>query len=115
MALEFENEIEIIEVMEAYLIASRPPEEIRDQLDINYKIENQSIIVFEIRPSWSNPFKKVESYVAKTTFVKKNNIWKIFWFRSDLKWHSYEPKPLVNNLKEFVNVIKEDKLACFWG
>ncbi len=33
MALAFENEIEIIEVMEGFLINSRPPEEIRDQLD----------------------------------------------------------------------------------
>jgi len=31
MALEFENEIEIIEVMEGYLINSRPPEEVRNQ------------------------------------------------------------------------------------
>jgi hypothetical protein len=46
MALAFENEIE----MERYLIDSRPPEEIRNQVDLNYKIEQQSIIVFEIRP-----------------------------------------------------------------
>jgi len=35
MALGFENEIEIIEVMEAYLMNVRPPEEIRNEVDIN--------------------------------------------------------------------------------
>jgi Protein of unknown function (DUF3024) len=115
MALEFENEIEIIEVMEGYLINSRPTEEIRNMVDINYKIENQSIIVFEIRPVFNKPNEKMESYIAKTTFLKKENIWKIFWFMSDMKWHVYKPKPKVNNLKEFVKIIEEDKNSCFWG
>jgi len=115
MALVFENEIEIIEVMEGYLMSSRPPEEIRDELDINYKIKDQSIIVFEIRPLWSNPKEKMESNIAKATFVKKENVWKIFWFMSDMKWHSYEPNSKVKSLKEFVKIIEEDKHGCFWG
>jgi hypothetical protein len=59
MPLAFENEIEIIEVMERYLIDSRPPEEIRNQVDLNYKIEQQSVIVFEIRPVWNNPIARI--------------------------------------------------------
>lgn len=115
MALEFENEIEIIEVMEGYLINSRPPEKIRDQVDINYKIENQSVIVFEIRPKWNDKSEKTEVNVAKATFIKTDNIWKIFWFMSDGKWHSYKPKSSVKLLKEFVKTIEEDKHNCFWG
>ncbi len=115
MALEFENEIEIIEVMEGYLINARPPEEIRDELDINYKIEGQNIVVFEIRPVWNNPNIKMECNIAKTTFVKNENTWKIFWFMSDMKWHGYKPTPKVNSLKEFVKIIEEDKHGCFWG
>jgi hypothetical protein len=115
MALTFENEIEIIEVMERYLIDSRPPEEIRNKVDINYKIEQQSIIIFEIRPVWNNPKEKTEYNIAKATFVKKDNTWKIFWFMSDMKWHNYKPNPKVENLKEFVKTIEEDKHGCFWG
>jgi len=115
MALEFENEIEIIEVMEGYLINSRPPEEVRNQVDINYKIENQSIIVFEIRPVWNNPDEKMEHNLAKATFVKTENKWKIYCFKSDMKWHIYKPTEKVNNLKEFVKIIKEDRYSCFRG
>ncbi len=115
MALVFENEIEIIEVMEGYLINSRPPEEIRNELDLNYKIEEQSIIVFEIRPNWTDPTEKIECNIAKATFVKKDNEWKVFWFMSDMKWHPYKPNPKVKNLKEFVKIIEEDKHGCFWG
>jgi Protein of unknown function (DUF3024) len=115
MALKFENEIEIIEVMEGYLINSRPPEHIRNEVDINYKIENQSVIVFEIHPKWNDKTELIEINVAKATFVKIENIWKIFWFMSDGKWHSYKPKSAVKFLKEFVKIIEEDKHNCFWG
>ena len=115
MALEFENEIEIIEVMEGFLVKSRPSEELRDKLDLSYKIIDQSIIVFEIRPIWNKPGEKMECSVAKTTFVKKEKIWKIFWFRSDMKWHSYKPTEKVNNLKEFVKIVEEDRHHSFWG
>lgn len=115
MALEFENEIEIIEVMEGYLINARPPKEIRNQLDINYRVEGQSIVVFEIRPFWNDPNKKTECNIVKTTFIKKENCWKIFWFRADMKWYGYKPKLKVNSLKEFIKIIEEDKHGCFWG
>lgn len=115
MALQFENQIEIIEIMESFLIEIRPSEDIKSKLDINYKVEDQSVILFEIRPDWKNPQEKREYNIAKATFVKKENQWKIFWFISDLKWHSYKPKEKVNSLKEFVKIVEEDKLGCFWG
>jgi len=115
MALQFENQIEIIEAMEGYLINSHPPEEVRNEVDLNYKIENQSIIVFEIRPLWNNPSEKMEYNFAKATFVKTENKWKIYWFKSDMKWHIYKPAEKVNNLKEFVKIIQEDKHRCFRG
>ncbi|MBC7641344.1 MAG: DUF3024 domain-containing protein [Flavobacterium sp.] len=115
MALQFENEIEIIEVMEGYLINARPPEEIRNEVDIAYKVENQSVIIFEIRPHWKNKSENIEVNVAKATFIKTEEIWKIFWYKSDDKWHNYDPKPKVKSLKQFVEVIREDKHNCFWG
>jgi hypothetical protein len=115
MALAFENEIEIIEVMEGFLINSRPPEEIRDQLDLSYKIENQSVIVFEIRPVWNNPTEKIECKIAKATYIQKDTTWAVFWFMSDMKWHGYKPNSKVKNLKEFIKIIEEDKHGCFWG
>ena len=35
----------------------------------------------------------MHSPVAKTTYVKIQDIWKIYWMRQDLKWQGYEPLP----------------------
>lgn len=101
--------------MEAFLERKRPPEHIRPKLDIGYEIEGQSIIIHEIRPFWNDASKIIYPEVAKPTFVKAKNHWKVFWLRADLKWHAYDPTPIVKTLQDFVKLVEEDPHACFWG
>lgn len=107
--------LDIIEVMEAFLERKRPPENIRPKLDLTYKIEGQSVIIKEVRPGWNNPSGIGEHGVAKATFIKAKNHWKVFWVRADLKWHAYDPKPTVETLKAFVELVEADAHHCFWG
>jgi spore coat polysaccharide biosynthesis protein SpsF (cytidylyltransferase family) len=84
-------------------------------LDLNYEIKDQSVILNEIRPAWNNPKEIRTSGYAKATFVKTNNIWKIFWKRADNKWHTYKPKPTVEELKDFLILVDQDEYCCFKG
>ena len=115
MSIDLLQTIDIIEIMENNLEAKRPPMAMRNKLDISYKIEDQGIVVFEIRPIFRRPNEWQECDVAKTTYVKSQNIWKLFWKRADLKWHSYTPQPKINTLHEFLEILEEDKMSCFWG
>jgi hypothetical protein len=115
MALNLDKTVDIIELMENYVARIRPPLHIRNKLDIGYKIENQSIILLEIRPSFRNPKELLESGYAKATYVKSENKWKVYWMRSNLKWTLYEPKPRVKGLKDFLKLVEEDKYHCFKG
>ncbi len=101
--------------VEKFLSAKRPPAYIRNELDFSYRIENQSVELFEIRPNWRNPEEKIEIPIAKATYVKKGKHWKIYWQRRDLKWHSYAPVPSVQFFEEFLSVVSEDANACFFG
>ena len=114
MAFTLPDTVDIIEIMENYIQKIRPPENIRHQLDINYKIDGQSIILFEIRPHFEIPDLILEPAYAKATYVKAEDIWKIYWMRGNLKWTLYEPKPRVKNLKEFIEIVEEDSGAVFW-
>jgi hypothetical protein len=102
-------------LLDEYIKSIRPPIDIREQLDIAYRIENQSIFIFEIRPEFQNPNSKIEIEVAKSTYIRTQNRWKIFWMRSDLKWHGYEPDLFVDSIEEVIEIIKSDDYACFWG
>ena len=93
----------------------RPPLHIRSQLDIGFRIAGHSIEIFEIRPAWNRPAEILEEPVAKATFVQTRDIWKVFWQRADLKWHSYAPVPTVGSIEKFLELVAADPHGCFWG
>lgn len=98
-----------------FMVKRRPPAHIRDQLDLGYRIEDQSVVIFEIRPQWNKPENRIEQPVAKTTYVKSKKHWKVFWQRADLKWHGYDPMPVVDSIEDFLDLVNEDTHACFFG
>lgn len=115
MALDIITTAETILALENFLARRRPPEHIRHQVDLDYKIENQSIILFEVRPHWQKQDEKIETPIAKATWVKTQQCWRIYWRRADLKWHSYQPAAEVQTIEELLKVIDEDAHGCFWG
>lgn len=98
-----------------YIERRRPAVEIRDRVDLAFRIERQSIIIFEIRPFFLDRNRKTESPIAKTTYIRKQNLWQVYWMKRDLKWHRYSVKPKVRTLEKFLELIDEDASGCFWG
>ena len=110
-----ELEIALVEIaMSPFMKKRRPPEKIRAKLDLAFRIEDQSVIIFSIRPTWRERNKTTEYPVAKATYVRNANHWKVFWMRANLKWFPYEPSP-VATVGEFLALVDEDKDQCFWG
>src|SRR5690606_6283219 len=107
--------IDIIETMENYMVKVKPEPGIRKQLDVNYEIKDQSVILNAIRPIWNKPNEILTLGYAKATYVKNKKVWKIFWKRADNKWHTYKPRPTVNELKDFLNLVDQDEFGCFKG
>ena len=98
-----------------FVESRRPPLEIRNEVDLKFRVTDKGVEIFEIRAKWDNAKEKLEIPVAKATYVKKTNLWKIYWKRADLKWHQYDPCPEVNQLEEFLSIVDEDEYCCFWG
>ena len=101
--------------IQKFMETRRPPPHVRQQLDFGYRIHNQSVELFEIRPEWRNPENTMEIPFAKATYVKKQKHWKIYWQCQDLKWHAYDPMPEVEYFEDFLAIVAEDEHACFFG
>ena len=99
----------------AYVEARRPPPHIRPELDIKYRIVDQSIELFEVRPACKHPDEIIEHPIAKATYVRSKKIWKVYWMRADLKWRRYEPQATVSTIEEFLGVLDQDPYGCFYG
>jgi hypothetical protein len=85
------------------------------ELSIEYRIEKHDIIIFELRPAWDQPSEMIETPAAKIKFIKLKNIWRLYWMRADLKWHSYQPLALSGSLNDLVKEVLADPYGCFWG
>ena len=112
------NEFEIKKIETAadqFLSRKRPPAHLRDQLDLGYKIQDQSIEIMEIRPDWLDNTIFRKYLVAKATYVKSKQHWREFWQRAVLKWHSYRPVPTAKSVEDFLQLVDEDASACFFG
>jgi len=99
----------------AFMKKRRPPPHIRKELDMGCRIEEQSIVVFEIRPEWRNPENTIEISVAKCTYVRTKGTWKVYWQRQDMKWHRYDLAPEVRSVEAFFDLVDRDENACFFG
>jgi hypothetical protein len=110
-----ENELAAVEKsLYAFLQRKRPPEHIRSKVDIGFKISGQSIELIEIRPRWDKPSVYEQHSFARTTFIRTQNIWKLFWLRANMKWHPYTPR-LFTSLDDVLTAIEQDEYGCFFG
>ncbi|HCY83841.1 MAG TPA: hypothetical protein DHV36_01770 [Desulfobacteraceae bacterium] len=115
MALS-EFEIKRMEKLVGSFVERRRPEvRLRGQVDLGFRVTGQSFEIYEIRPLWDDPSKIIETSLAKATWVKSRKIWKLFWMRSDLKWHVHTPCPTAASLEEALEVIERDAYGCFFG
>jgi hypothetical protein len=114
MAFTEDERKNVTNLMNVFIDTRRPPESVRDRVDLGYRIERQSIIIYELRRSFrGNEMEEIP--VAKTTYIQKDKKWKIYWMRADLKWHSYYPEPEVTDIEKFITIVDEDLDGCFWG
>jgi len=99
-----------------YVESLRPESlEIREQVDIGYSYDGKVVILFQIRLDWNDAKKKQHFDFAKIRYYKSRKEWNLYWMRANGKWEIYEPFPKSTYLDKIIEIIKEDKHACFFG
>lgn len=101
--------------MDDYIANHRPPEAIRNKLDLGWRLEAQSVYLFGIRPQWDNKSIIRQHDYAKATWVETKKQWNIYWLRANGKWNRYEPLEWTANLKRFLLEVEKDPHHCFKG
>ncbi|WP_188459091.1 DUF3024 domain-containing protein [Psychroflexus planctonicus] len=109
--------IDINEGIVKKFVASIRPEdpEIRKQIDIGYVYIDKVFKLYTVRPSHDNSGQKIYEGFAKISFNKTKIEWNLYWMRASGHWELYQPFPTSTQLDKIIEIIKEDKHACFFG
>ena len=102
-------------MMNEFVAAHRPPPEVRSQLDLGWRSEGQSVVLYDLRPIYTREHEVAHYDFAKATWVQAQKHWKIFWLRANGNWNGYEPLLTAGNLKRFLLEVEKDPYGCFKG
>jgi hypothetical protein len=64
--------------LDKFLAKRRPSPHIRKELDIGYTLSGQGVELLEIRPQWDDPSIIHRRPLAKATYVRAQDCWKIY-------------------------------------
>ena len=98
-----------------FLTRRRPRPEIRELLDYKVDIKDRDVVLLEVRPRFDDKSKIIEHGFAKMKWVGTKNVWRLFWMRADMKWHSYDPKPQARTIEALFEEVGRDPHGCFFG
>src|SRR5271169_2733739 len=109
-----EFELKYIEKTVGKMCELRSPTHLHDKLQIVFEVKGYDVIVSEKRPRWDDPLQWLNMPIAKFKFIKKDKVWKLYWMRKDMKWHSYFEMPNSSkNLEALVQEVDGDPQGAF--
>lgn len=82
---------------------------------IDVKVEGMSLIIYQMMAGFPEGTADVYFPIAKATYRKATDDWKLFWQKRDLKWHGYEIDMVHEDIESVFKAINEDSCCCFWG
>ena len=91
------------------------PLRIRDRLVLQFRFENQSVVLLERRPYFRVPNQWIEHPVAKFRYFKARKTWALYCRDRNAKWHKYGLFPWSRRFDTLLGAVNEDPTGIFWG
>ncbi len=113
MPLSDTQRAHVSKMLDAY--CDRVPVAVRDKLQLKYRIQGNTVVLFEWRPRWDDPNEWLEENVAKFQFVQSAGRWRLFCQLRDLKWHRYDLLPEAAAFGQLLNEVDRDPTGIFKG
>ncbi|MEY0017589.1 DUF3024 domain-containing protein [Providencia rettgeri] len=108
------NDIEVAQIkrcMEFFMEKRRPAPFIRDEIDLMYEIQDQSVIIKEVRNVMG---RTIERSIAKITFNGTQKGWKLFTLNQKGEWQGLFDD-LIPTFSDAIKIVEEDEACIFFG
>ena len=92
-----------------------PRPEVRAQLRHGFRVDGNSVELFESRPAYVPPHDWRDSGVAKFRYVHGRGVWQLLCQHRDLRWHRYRRLPEAPSIDRLLAEVEADPTGIFWG
>jgi len=105
-----------VRLVERYAAGKVPPS-VQDKIRIEVETAGSSVTIWECRPPWRPEYgpEWTRMGIARFKYSPSQKSWTVYWMRSDLKFHRYEPMEPQPGIGPLLDVVARDPDACFWG
>jgi len=93
----------------------RMPVHVRNELRLGFRITGHDVVLFEERPAFRPPHDWQQLPVAKFTYVRNRDVWRLFCQHRDLRWHRYERRPSARAIEILLREVDSDPTGIFFG
>jgi frataxin-like iron-binding protein CyaY len=107
--------IKLIETKLTEYCERRIPIDIRDQVNLTFKIIRDKVTLIETRPYFRNPSIWTESPVAQFRFDNENNKWTLYCMDRNSRWHLYDLIKPSADFDDMLKALDDDRTGIFWG
>jgi hypothetical protein len=115
MALTEAQVRECLIAVGASIARLRPPAKLRKKIDYRGRIDRSTVTLVSLRPAYNDKRRIVEEPIARVRWIGTKMVWRLYWMRADLKWHSYQPMPSARTLRAALAEVHRDPYCCFFG
>jgi hypothetical protein len=111
--MEIENKEQILQRLKEIEEFFKVPDRVANKIKIVAEKVRGGYEIIETRPRWDGSAGSwTRSPIAKITFHKPSQEWRVYWMRASRKWWFYGQYKTFNKV---LKIIDEDKSGCFWG
>lgn len=114
MALSEFEQARIKRLFRAYC-EIRIPEPLRTTLRIDFRIGDDDVILYELRPHYQQPDIWYSTAVARFVKQPDQNLWSLYSADRNDQWLPYLPYHGDRNIEKLLAVVNDDPLGLFWG
>jgi hypothetical protein len=104
----------LVENRLAWFCREKTPLYYRSRIRLGFKIEEDSVTIFEQRPTFADPNRWMGLDVAQFRWNERAKTWSLFYRDRESNWRAYYLNPKAD-FEILLREVDDDPVEVFWG